>query len=405
MSKDQKNAQQTKWQDKKIRLSSAVLALLIVATVCFVAGTRSEYFYAKIAPLFGRKISSDSLDLSEAQSVYRLLKANFDGDIDSAKLSEGAISGLVAGVGDPHTTYLNAAATEDFERSLNGKVSGIGVEIGTRGGQPTILRTVDNSPAKKAELQKGDIIRKIGDTNADGFTPGEAAELITGEQGTTVKLTIDRDGETKVVSLTRAEVSDPSVAWHIQDEVGVLRIRRFDSDTGDLARRAAEGFRSKKVKAVIVDLRDNGGGLLDQSQSVAGLWLDKQLVLKETSRHEADRELFSTGEEPILANMKTVILTNGSTASASEIVAGALRDHGKATLVGEKTFGKGTVQQVINLAGGGRLKVTIAHWFTPKGTGIAKKGIEPDVKIELSLKDSDAGRDPQFEAAMKELAR
>lgn len=178
-----------------------------------------------------------------------------------------------------------------------------------------------------------------------------------------------------------------------------MTISRFDAQTGNLATKAAQEFKSKGVKGVIVDLRDNGGGYLDAAQAVAGLWLDHKLVVTEKTNGQVVDSIMS-GSTPILAGLKTVVLVNGGSASASEILSGALQDYGVATLVGEKTFGKGTVQKVISLPDGRILKVTVARWYTPKGKNITAQGIEPNQKVSISAADSNAGRDPQLDAAM-----
>jgi carboxyl-terminal processing protease len=184
--------------------------------------------------------------------------------------------------------------------------------------------------------------------------------------------------------------------------VGILTISRFDSETSSLARAASRDFKNQGVKAVILDLRGNGGGYVDAAQDLAGLWLDGKVVVTERSGGKVVDELKSTSN-PILASIPTVVLVNGGSASASEIVAGALQDYKVAKLVGEKTFGKGSVQKLIDLPEGAQLKVTVARWYTPSGKNITKEGIAPDVAVTLSAEDVNADLDPQFDAAMKAL--
>lgn len=374
--------------------------IIIAAIVGFVAGTRSYEIEALVGPLFGRHIAADRVDLRKTEEVFRLLKANFDGDLDMSKLADGASAGLVAAAGDPHTSYMTASEAAEFDRQLSGEISGIGAEIGVRGDQPTILRVIEGAPAEKAGLKRGDIIVSVDGKLTNKADASTTADLIRGDAGTSVKLTILRDKTTKELTITRATVTDPSVSAEIKDGVGIIKIRRFDSDTDTLARRAAEDMKDKGVKGILLDLRDNPGGYLDQSQKVAGLWLDHKLVVTERKGGIQTEALDSIGL-PVLAGIKTVVLVNSSSASASEIVAGALKDHKAATLIGETTYGKGTVQQVLNLSGGARLKVTVAHWYTPGGVNITKKGIAPDQTVKLSLEDLNAGRDPQLDAAMK----
>lgn len=387
---------------KRKPISSGAIAaiILVVAVVSFIAGTRSNEIEAVVGPLFGRNIAADSIDLSSTEEVYRLLKANFDGELDTSKLVDGASAGLVAATGDPHTSYLTAEEAAEFDRQLKGEFSGIGAEIGVRNDQPTILRVIEGAPAEKAGLKAGDIVVKVDGKSTNKSDASTTADLIRGESGTEVKVTVLRAKETKDFTITRATVTDPSVSSSVKDGIGIIKIRRFDNDTGTLARRAAEQLKDDKVKGIILDMRDNPGGYLDQSQEVAGLWLDHELVVTERRGGKQTESLESKGI-PVLDGMKTVILVNGSSASASEIVAGALKDHKVASLVGETTYGKGTVQQVLNLSGGAQLKVTIAHWYTPGGVNIAEKGIAPDTEIKLTLDDLNADRDPQLSAALK----
>ncbi len=375
-----------------------VLLVVVVAVISFILGTRSYEF----AGWFGQTASSDTVNIAKLQETYRLLKANFDGELDGTKLSDGAAAGMVAAAGDPHTTYLTAAQAAEFDSQLRGEFSGIGAEIGVRGDQPTILRLLKDSPAEKSGLKVGDVFVSVEGKLTNKADASTVADLIRGQAGTNVKLTVRRDKATHDFTITRATVTDSSVSSEVRGDIGVLKIRRFDSDTGTLARRAAEDMKDKGVKGIILDLRDNPGGYLEQSRDVAGLWLDHKLVVSERRDGKQTAALDSTGL-PLLAGVKTIVLINNGSASASEIVAGALKDHKVATLVGETTYGKGTVQQVLNLSGGAQLKVTVAHWYTPDGVNITKKGIAPDQTVELTLDDLNAGRDPQLDSALKQF--
>lgn len=373
------------------------LVVVVVAIISFVAGTRSH----ELGWLFGQT-TKDSLNISRVEEAYKVLRKNFDGDLDASKLSDGAAAGMVAAAGDPHTTYLTSEQAAEFDSQLRGEVSGIGAEIGVRGDQPTILRLLDNSPAMRAGLKVGDVFMSVDGKLTNKADAATTADLIRGKAGTQVKLVVMRDKKTQEFTITRATVTDKSVDSEIRGDIGIIKIRRFDSDTGTLARQAAEGMKAKGVHGVILDLRDNPGGFLEQSRDVAGIWLDHKLVVSERRGGKQTEALDSTGI-PVLAGIKTILLVNSSSASASEIVAGALKDHKVATLIGETTYGKGTVQQVINLSGGAQLKVTIAHWYTPNGVNITKKGIAPDQKVDLTLEDLNAGRDPQLDAALKQF--
>ncbi len=389
-------------RQRKVSQGVFLASLVLAIIVSFAAGTRSEEIYQIAAPIFGIKVAKQPLDTEVMKEAYRQLAANYDGDLDANKLSDGAARGMVKAVGDDYTTFLDKEEAAEFNKSLNGEVSGIGAEIGVRNLQPTVLRVLDDSPAKKAGLKTGDIFVAVNGTSVAGETASGVADKVTGEAGTTVKLTMRRGSESLDFSITRAQISDPSVRWSVSDDVGVLTISRFDDNTGSLARKAAKEFIDKGVKSVIVDLRNNGGGYLTAAQEVASLWLDSgKTVVTEKSRGQVTETVKASGN-PTLKGKKTIVLVNGSSASASEIVAGALKDYQAATLVGEKTFGKGTVQKVINLSDDRILKVTVARWYTPQDRNITKEGIQPNQTVKMSSDDNNAGRDPQM-ARAKEL--
>lgn len=379
--------------------SNALLACLLVAVVSFAAGMRSDAIFGAVAPLLGMRVSTATLDLSSVQETYQQLSANFDGKLDTQQLINGANRGLVAAAGDAHTVFLDPDDVKELNNDLSGNIGGgIGAEIGLRNDQLTIIRPLDDSPALKAGVQAGDIILSVNDEDVTGWTVDRVVQKIRGEIGTKVKLSLMRGSETKEISVTRQEVKSPTVEATVDGEVGVLTVHMFNSETGSLARAEAEKFLQQGVKKVILDLRGNPGGEVSAAQSLAGLWLDHQVVLTQRRGQEIIQTNKSTGT-PILADMKTVVLVNGGSASASEIVAGALRDYDKATLVGETTYGKGSVQAVLQLSGGAQLKVTESRWYTPKGKNIDGTGIAPDVKVELTADDINNNRDPQMDKA------
>jgi carboxyl-terminal processing protease len=375
------------------------LTIAITVVIGFVAGTRSNELLGAVAPVFGIKVETSTLDLSPVQKTYQNLKANYDGKLDMGALIDGASKGLVEAAGDRYTVFMDAKEAKSFEDDLSGNIGGgIGAEIGVRSGQPTIIRVLSDNPAEKAGLKAGDVIVGVNDQSAKDWPADKTADQIRGDVGTTVKVIVDRGGEAKTFTITRATVTNPSVQATVQDGVGVLDISRFDSETGTLAQKAAQNFKQQGVTKVILDLRDNGGGYVTAAQDVAGLWLkDKTVVTERTDGKVVDE--IKSGGDPILAGIPTVVLVNGSSASASEIVAGALQDYKAATLVGEKTFGKGTVQKVIDLANDTKLKVTVARWYTPNGKNITKEGISPNQKVVMTADDINNNKDPQLDAA------
>ena len=375
------------------------LTLVIVAIVSFVAGARSDALFANVASVFGARTSNKTIDLSSVQKTYQELVANYDGKLDTQKLIYGANRGLVEAAGDPHTAYMDPDETKEFDKSLSGQIGGgIGAEIGLRNNKPTIIKPLENSPAQKARIKAGEVIVKVNDEASSDWSVEKVVSKIRGEVGTSVKLTLLSDGKTREVSVVRQNIVSPAVESEIDGEIGILKVNRFGDDTVSLSRKYASEFVEKGVKKVILDLRNNPGGTVGAAQGLLGIWLDNQIAMTERRGSEIVKTLRTTGT-PILGNMKTVVLINGNSASASEITAGALREYGKATLVGQKSYGKGSVQIVLGLPGGSQMKVTEARWYTPKGKNIDKTGIEPDVKVDLSSDDVNNNVDPQMDKA------
>ena len=375
------------------------LTLVIVAIVSFVAGARSDALFANAASVFGVRTSNKTIDLSSVQKTYQELVANYDGKLDTQKLIYGANRGLVEAAGDPHTAYMDPDETKEFDKSLSGQIGGgIGAEIGLRNNKPTIIKPLENSPAQKAGIKAGEAIVKVNDEASSDWSVEKVVSKIRGEVGTSVKLTLLSDGKTREVSVVRQNIVSPAVESEIDGEIGILKVNRFGDDTVSLSRKYASEFVEKGVKKVILDLRNNPGGTVGAAQGLLGIWLDNQIAMTERRGSEIVKTLRTTGT-PILGNMKTVVLINGNSASASEITAGALREYGKATLVGQKSYGKGSVQIVLGLPGGSQMKVTEARWYTPKGKNIDKTGIEPDVKVDLSSDDVNNNVDPQMDKA------
>ena len=375
------------------------LTIVIVAIVSFVAGARSDALFANVASVFGVRTSNKTIDLSSVQKTYQELIANYDGKLDTQKLIYGANRGLVEAAGDPHTAYMDPDETKEFDKSLSGQIGGgIGAEIGLRNNKPTIIKPLENSPAQKAGIKAGEAIVKVNDEASSDWSVEKVVSKIRGEVGTSVKLTLLSGNQTREVSVVRQNIVSPAVESEIDGEIGILKVNRFGDDTVSLARKYASEFVEKGVKKVILDLRNNPGGTVGAAQGLLGIWLDNQIAMTERRGSEIVKTLRTTGT-PILGNMKTVVLINGNSASASEITAGALREYGKATLVGQKSYGKGSVQIVLGLPGGSQMKVTEARWYTPKGKNIDKTGIEPDVKVDLSSDDVNNNVDPQMDKA------
>jgi carboxyl-terminal processing protease len=386
---------------RTVPLHTAILVTVFVGIVGFVTGTRSDEITAR----FSGTSSPSSLDFSSLDDVYSVLRAKYDGKLDAQALIDGAKHGLVEATGDPYTSYFTAKEAEQFESDLEGSFQGVGAELGKRNDQLVIISTLDDSPAKKAGLLANDVIVKVNDEDASKWTVEQAVSKIRGEKGTTVKLTVFRGEGLKDVSITRDAINNPSVKSEITPEgVGILRISRFgETDTVTLSRKAADQFKASGVKAIILDMRGNGGGYLSAARDVASLWLEDEIVVTERANNKIIDTLRSDNNAP-LKGIKTIVLVDGGSASASEIVAGALADNGAATLVGTKTFGKGSVQIVEDVRSGGKIKITVAKWYTPNGKNITKEGLTPSVSVELTPEDVNDNRDPQKDKAL-ELAR
>ncbi|MEO5950230.1 MAG: S41 family peptidase [Candidatus Saccharimonadales bacterium] len=390
---------EAKSREHGVSKSTLFIAIALTAVIGFIGGTRSDEIIGAVGPVLGLKVATGKVDLSSVQATYQQLKLHFDGTLDDKKLIEGASRGLVAAAGDQYTVYMNAQEASDFDKELTGDIgAGVGAEIGVKDGHPYVIRVLADNPAEKAGVHAGDVIITVNDEATSGWTSDKTATKIRGDAGTTVKLTVQRGAESKEFTLTRAKVNNPSVSSTIDNNIGIMTITRFDEQTGDEARRAAQSFKQAGVKGVILDLRGNGGGYVTAAQDVAGLWLNDKVVVSERTNGKVTDELRS-GSNAILEGLPTAVVVNGGSASASEIVSGALQDNKAATLVGDKTFGKGTVQQIIDFANGTRLKVTVGRWYTPNGKNITKEGIMPNTSVSLTQADSDAGRDPQLDAA------
>ena len=299
---------------------------------------------------------------------------------------------------------MSAEEAKEFEKDLNGDVgAGIGVEIGERDGYVKVLRTTPDNPARRAGVLAGDIIYKADGEDISGLSVEDVAKKLRGAEGTKVVLTVMRDNEEKEFELTREVINNVSVYAEYRDDTAIITITRFDQDTGKLAREKAQEALDRHVKKVIVDLRGNGGGYVSAAKEVASLWIDGDLVVEQKSSSGVYSEkTYAERGKAILSGMKTVVLVNGSTASASEIVTGALKDYKKATIIGEKTYGKGSVQALEEFTTGEILRVTVAKWYTPKGKNINGEGITPDKEVTRSFEQINKEEDPQLEAALDE---
>ena len=348
------------------------------------------------------RFSGENVDFRQFWEVWNLIKDVYvDQPVSEKDLYYGALQGLLGALDDPYSTFFVPEDAEEFTQDLEGKFFGIGAEIGKKDDRIVIVAPLSESPAEAAGLLAGDIVLAVDEQSTTDWTINEAVFNIRGEEGTPVTLTISRAGLDELLEITiiRGVIKIDSVEWEIRDDgIAVINIFMFNDDTTVLFQQAVQEILTADVKGLIVDVRNNPGGLLTEAINLAGFWVDGETVVIEKIG-DVEKPFRSHGA-PRLAGVPTVVLINGGSASGSEILAGALQDFGSATLIGETTFGKGSVQEYHEFPDGSALKLTIAKWLTPKGRSISEIGIEPDIAVEYSFEDFNEGRTPQFDAAI-----
>lgn len=363
---------------------------------------------ARAEGIFGTTVTvpadiAQDIDFDLFWQVWALVREKYvDQPVSDQDLFEGALQGLLYGLKDPYSAYFTAEMAEDFAQELSGSFFGIGAELGlSDAGGLMVVAPIAGTPAEAAGVRAGDFILSIDGTDTAGMTVSEAVGLIRGEKGTDVSLVLfgTEDTESRTVTITRDEINVQSVKTTIRpDGIGVVTISVFGDDTISGFAAATDELQQAGVKGIVVDLRNNPGGYLDAAIALSSYWTGEQTVVQEEIRGE--RTEFPGDGDARFANTPTVVLVNGGSASASEIFAGALQDYGLATLIGEQTFGKGSVQEYQELADGGAIKITIARWLTPSGRSIDKEGIAPDQEVTRTLDDYHANLDPQLDAAI-----
>lgn len=379
---------------------------LIIAVAAF--GLGNAYGEGRISFASSADTSLPSqLDYSSVNRVYDTLRTQYDGKLEQQKLLEGMKAGLAEATGDPYTEYFTADAYKKFNDQLNGEgFSGIGAELGQdKDKNLIVVSPIAGTPAAQAGVKPQDIIAEIDGKTTTGLSVDEAVTKIRGKKGTEVKLTIIRNkSEAIPLTIVRDDIRVPSVESKMLDgDTGYMRISTFGEDTGVVASDQARKLKEDGAKKVVLDLRGNPGGVVESSIRVASLWLPKGKLIMQEKRGDAIIKTYTSDGTGTFEGMPTVVLINEGSASASEIVSGALKDNGAATLIGAKSYGKGVVQGIEPLGDGSQLKVTIARWYRPNGANIDKKGIEPDKKVTISDEDSAAGKDPQLDEAQARL--
>ncbi len=387
-----------------------IAGVLVFFTGTFYAGFRFGLDTGISKTPSAQAIEPLQADFSLFWDIVDLLKEkHIDGDkLKDMQILEGAIKGAIGELGDPYTSFLNSDDAKKFNEDLSGVFGGIGAEIGIRDEQLLIISPLKGNPAEKVGLKAGDKIFEINGTSTVGVDIDTAIKLIRGEPGTTVTLLIMRGAwkEAKEFKITRAIVSVPTLEWEMKPgNIAYFKLYNFNANLLPAWNAAATQALLKGPKGIVLDLRNNPGGFLDVAVQVTG-WFTKRgdVIVRERFRGDDEQYLISSGNES-LRRIPVVVIVNEGSASASEIVAGALRDLRGAKVVGEKTFGKGSVQEVESMRHGSMVKISIAEWLTPSGKSINKTGIAPDYEVKMTEEDYTKKRDPQFDKALEILKK
>jgi carboxyl-terminal processing protease len=389
---------------------SVWIALLVLA-VGFVAGVNVGNGRINInlpwdSNPVAKGLPPNRLNYSSVNTVYQALKQNYDGQLSQTQLLDGLKHGLATSTKDPYTVYFTAQEAKDFNNELNNSFSGIGAQLGQdKDGNLEVIAPIDGLPADKAGLKAQDLIVTINGTSTSGMSVDDAVNKIRGPKGSKVTLQVVRDNsQTLNFTITRDNITLPSVKTKtLPGNIGYIQISTFADDTTNLVQKAADQFKKDNVKGIVLDLRDDPGGLLDAAVHVSSLWLPQGQKILDEKRGTVVVNTNSALGGDELHGIPTVVLINSGSASASEITAGALHDNHAAYLIGQKSYGKGVVQQLINFKDGSQLKVTVASWYRPDGQNINHLGINPDQTVKISDADQKAGTDTQLNAAQDYL--
>ena len=338
--------------------------------------------------------------------LWKLVKERYAGlEVDNVKLFEGAKKGLMEALGDDYSVFMDQEESSEFLDEMSGQFEGIGAEISIKNKNLTIVAPLADMPAETAGIKVGDIILEIDELDTKGITLNKAVSLIKGEKGTPVVLKVrHKSGIEEDITVIRGLVTYASLTYEIKDNnIGYIRMIRFNDDASSLFKGAIDNFLENNVSGIVLDLRNNPGGYMSAAVDIAGYWTGSEIVVIEKFKDNSKIQNHISQQESVLANIPTVVLVNEGSASASEIVAGALQDYDLATIVGQKTFGKGSVQELRSLSDGSYVKLTIAKWYTPQENSIDGEGIDPDLIVEDNLVDYNNDIDTQLESALELL--
>jgi len=418
--------QEEKRKNKVLKVILVLILILVLMSGSFLTGAaleqRSEtvkrmiseesVYLGKLLGKYGEidkdKLAKD-IDFKLFWEVWDTLKKEYvnKDQLSDKKMFYGALRGLVASAEDPYTVFMDPKISQEFSDDMAGTFEGIGAELSMKKEVITVVAPLTDSPAQKAGLRAGDKIYAINKESTAGISLDEAVSKIRGQKGTPVTLTIFRDGlaKTQDIIINRDTIIIKSVVTEFRtDKIFVIKITNFNNDTDGLFKKAVLEAIKNNPRGLIIDLRNNPGGYLETAVNIASEWVDKGIIVSEKFNEQKKND-YNTRGSARLKNFKTVVLVNEGSASASEILAGALSDHKKATIVGEKTFGKGSVQTLEDLPDGSTIKITVAEWLTPNGKNINKEGIKPEIEVKLSVEDFNNNKDPQMNKAIEILTK
>ena len=399
---------------EKSRTYKIVMLVILVAFVTFILTSLGMYQYFSNGSVLAKTSlfsTSDTDKIANMLEKYRdIIDKYYLGEIDEEKLEEGAVKGYIEGLDDPYTEYISKDDMQDYLDDTMGNFVGIGIYMvkDTENNRIMVLSPIKNSPAEKAGILPGDYITAVDGKQYTGDDFQTISNEIKGEEGTTVKLEILRGEETLTFEITRENITvNPVEGEVLENNIGYIEFSSFDDGTAEQFKAKFEELQNQGITSLIIDLRNNGGGIVDEALEIAGYIADKDSVLLYEVDKDNNEKIEKSKNDPII-NMPVIILTNENTASSSEILAGALKDLGKAKIVGTKTYGKGVIQEVLTLSDGSGLKITTEKYLTPNKTEINGIGIEPDETVELpdtveNVLNVDRSQDTQLQRAIEML--
>ena len=394
---------------KTLTVSILILSVILSFSAGIFIGQQNRPSVEKIQLVKNQEIGKPvDVDFSLFWDAWKLVEEKYVDrlNLNAQKMTYGAISGMLQSLDDPYTLFLPPQESKKFSEDMKGDFGGIGAEVGMRNNILTIIAPLEDTPAKLAGLKAQDKILKIDDKSTENLNVDEAVNLIRGPKGTEVKLLISRDEwpEPKEIKIKRDTIKIPIFKWELKNSsIAYIQFYQFTENSPQEFQKIVQEILNSNAKSIILDLRNNPGGYLESAVDITSWFLPKGDVVAIEDFGNGKKTEYKSDGYLKLANFPLVLLVNQGSASASEIVAGALRDQRGIKLVGQKTFGKGSVQQLEQLKGGSSLKVTIAKWLTPSGHSIMDEGLEPDVKVDLTQQDIDNNRDPQIDKAIEML--